>query len=181
MALSDLVVRQAKAVGKDYTLRDTDGLCLAVSAKGSKAWHFRYSWMKSTQAHFAGHLSEVSLREARILRDEARALVAKDINPRIHRKQKRAAIKFGEEITFEAVYTKWFAHRGLSLKKGRQTTHSILPRVFAKDVLPFLKEALDLRNQTPRSVGSHRKIEQRGALSVAKVRTSSTSCSVGRW
>lgn len=172
MALSDLVVRQAKAVGKDYTLRDTDGLCLAVSAKGSKAWHFRYSWMKVPKRISLGTYPEVSLREARILRDEARALVAKDINPRIHRKQKRAAIKFGEEITFEAVYTKWFAHRELSLKKGRQTTHSILPRVFAKDVLPFLGKRSIYEIKRPDLLAVIEKIEQRGALSVAeKVRT----------
>ena len=42
MALSDLAVRQAKATGKDYTLPDTDGLSLAVTATGGKSWHFRY-------------------------------------------------------------------------------------------------------------------------------------------
>ena len=41
MALSDLVVRQAKATGKAYTLPDIDGLALAVTATGSKSWHFR--------------------------------------------------------------------------------------------------------------------------------------------
>ena len=46
MALSDLVVRQAKATGKAYTLPDIDGLSLAVTATGSKSWHFRYYWMK---------------------------------------------------------------------------------------------------------------------------------------
>ena len=42
--LSDLTVRQAKATGKPYTLADTDGLSLFVSATGAKAWHFRFSW-----------------------------------------------------------------------------------------------------------------------------------------
>lgn len=41
MALSDVAVRQAKATGKDYTLPDTDGLSLAVTATGGKSWHFR--------------------------------------------------------------------------------------------------------------------------------------------
>jgi hypothetical protein len=56
MALSDLVVRQAKATGKAYTLPDIDGLSLAVTATGSKSWHFRYYW-EGAQAHVAGHLS----------------------------------------------------------------------------------------------------------------------------
>lgn len=42
--LPDLTVRQAKATGKPYTLADTDGLSLFVSATGAKAWHFRFSW-----------------------------------------------------------------------------------------------------------------------------------------
>ncbi len=44
MALSDLVVRQAKATGKAYTLPDIDGLSLAVTAAGGRTWHFRYYW-----------------------------------------------------------------------------------------------------------------------------------------
>lgn len=99
MALSDLVVRQAKAPGKAYTLPDIDGLSLAVTATGSKSWHFRYYWMKEPKRMSLGTYPEVSLREARALRDEARALVAKDINPRLHRKQKRAAVKLAGENT----------------------------------------------------------------------------------
>jgi hypothetical protein len=45
MALSDLEVRRAKATGKAYTLRDMDGLFLAVTATGSKSWHFRYYFL----------------------------------------------------------------------------------------------------------------------------------------
>lgn len=89
MALSDLVVRQAKATGKAYTLPDIDGLSLAVTATGSKSWHFRYYWMKEPKRMSLGTYPEVSLREARALRDEARALVAKDINPRLHRKRRQ--------------------------------------------------------------------------------------------
>ncbi len=33
---------------------------------------------------------------------------------------------------------KWFNHGGLSLKEGQQTTLSLIPRIFAKDILPAL-------------------------------------------
>ena len=172
MALSDLVVRQAKATGKAYTLPDIDGLSLAVTAAGSKSWHFRYYWMKEPKRMSLGTYPEVSLREARALRDEARALVAKDINPRLHRKQKRAAVKLAGENTFEAIYKKWLAHRELGLKKGRQTTLSILPRVFAKDVLPLLGKRSIYDIKRPDLLEVIARIERRKALSVAeKVRT----------
>ncbi|WP_323029108.1 tyrosine-type recombinase/integrase [Castellaniella defragrans] len=172
MALSDLVVRQAKATGKAYTLPDIDGLSLAVTPTGNKSWHFRYYWLGKQKRMSLGNYPEVSLRDARTLRDEARALVAKDINPHVHRKQKRAAVKLAGENTFEAIYKKWLAHRELSLKKGRQTTLSILPRVFAKDVLPALGKRSIYDITRPDLLEVIAKIEKRKALSVAeKVRT----------
>lgn len=172
MALSDLVVKQAKTTGKAYTLPDIDGLSLAVTPAGGKSWHFRYYWLGKQQRMSLGNYPEVSLREARTLRDEARALVAKDINPHRHRKQKRAAAKLAGEHTFDAIYKKWLSHRELSLKKGRQTTLSILPRVFAKDVLPVLGKRSIYDIKRPDLLEVIAKIEKRKALSVAeKVRT----------
>ena len=106
MALSDLAVRQAKATGKAYTLPDLDGLSLAVTAEGGRTWHFRYYWAGKQKRMSLGTYPEVTLREARSLRDEARALLAKGINPRVHRKQKRTAVRLADENTFEAVYRK---------------------------------------------------------------------------
>ncbi|RUF23440.1 DUF4102 domain-containing protein [Pseudomonas aeruginosa] len=172
MALSDLVVKQAKTTAKAYTLPDIDGLSLAVTPAGGKSWHFRYYWLGKQKRMSLGNYPEVSLREARTLRDEARALVAKDINPHRHRKQKRAAAKLAGEHTFDAIYKKWLAHRELSLKKGRQTTLSILPRVFAKDVLPVLGKRSIYDIKRPDLLEVIAKIEKRKALSVAeKVRT----------
>ena len=172
MALSDLVVRQARTTGKAYTLPDIDGLSLAVTPAGNKSWHFRYYWLGKQKRMSLGNYPEVCLRDARTLREEARALVAKDINPHQHRKQKRAAVKLAGENTFEAIYKKWLAHRELSLKKGRQTTLSILPRVFAKDVLPALGKRSIYDIKRPDLLEVIAKIEKRKALSVAeKVRT----------
>jgi len=89
MALSDVAVRQAKATGKDYSLPDFDGLCLAVSATGTKSWHFRYTWLGRQKRMSLGTYPEITLREARTRRDDARALVAKDINPQRQRTKAR--------------------------------------------------------------------------------------------
>lgn len=72
MALSDLAVRKAKATGKAYTLPDSDGLTLAVSADGGKSWHFRYYWSGAQKRMSLGTYPEVGLKDARRLRDEAR-------------------------------------------------------------------------------------------------------------
>ncbi len=104
MALSDLTVRKATATGKDRSIADFDGLYLFVPVQGRKAWHFRYYYVGKRERFSLGTYPEVSLREARDLRDEARALLAKGINPRNERKRKRQAIVLADADTFMAVY-----------------------------------------------------------------------------
>lgn len=94
--------------------------------------------MKQTKRMSLGTFPEISLREARVLRDEARVLVAKGVNPRTHRKRTREAVNLAGENTFKVVFERWHTHRSLSLRKGRQTALSQVERVFAKDVLPKL-------------------------------------------
>ncbi|GBC56642.1 mobile element protein [Stutzerimonas stutzeri] len=172
MALTDVTVRQARATGKDYTLTDFDGLSLAVSASGGKSWHFRYYWVTKQKRMSLGTYPKVSLREARALRDEARALVAKGINPKIDRKQKLQAVRFATENSFKVVYLQWLAHRKLELKEGRQSTLSQIQRIFDKDVLPALGSVSVYDVRRPDLLAVLAFIEQRRAFTTAeKVRT----------
>jgi len=137
--LTDLTARQAKATGKPYTIADFDGLSLFVSATGAKTWHFRYTWVGRRVRISLGCYPELSLRDARELRDEARSLVARGINPRTERKQKRQAIKLAGENTFMAVYEKWMEHRQLTLEEGRQSSLEQIRPVFKNAVVPDWK------------------------------------------
>ncbi len=172
MALTELRVRTAKETGKAYTLGDYDGLSLFVSAKGGKAWHFRYYWLGKQLRISLGTYPEIGLRDARALREEARGLIAKGVNPKIHRKQKRQAAKLAGEHTFTVVYEQWLARRELVLEEGRQSTLEQIRRAFKKDILPAV------HRMTIHEITRHHllevieRIEKRGALSVAeKVRT----------
>jgi integrase len=172
MTLTDLSVRRARCTGKHYTLPDFDGLSLAVSAKGGKCWHFRYYWAAQQKRMSLGTYPEVSLREARALRDEARALLAKGINPKVDRKQKFRAACLAAEHSFKAVYLQWLAHRELELKEGRQSTLSQIRRIFQKDVLPALGTMSIYNVRRPDLLDVIARIERRKALTTAeKVRT----------
>ncbi|WAG81546.1 integrase arm-type DNA-binding domain-containing protein [Metapseudomonas furukawaii] len=172
MALTDVAVRQARTTGKDYTLPDFDGLSLAVSATGGKSWHFRYYWAAKQKRMSLGTYPEVSLREARALRDEARALLAKGVNPKVNRKQKLRAVRLAAENSFKVVYLQWLAHRRLELKEGRQSTLAQIQRIFDKDVLPALGAVTIFDIRRPDLLEMLAKIEQRGAFTTAeKVRT----------
>jgi len=122
MALSDTTVRLARATGTDYTLGDADGLALFVTAQGSKSWHFRFCWGGKQLRISLGIYPEISLRDARTRRDEARNLVAKGIDPRVHRRQERTAAAAAAANTFEAVFRLWcgFKARSLTVKTDRQ-------------------------------------------------------------
>jgi len=89
MSLTDTAVRQAKRTGKKYTLNDTDGLALFVTANGAKSWHFRFCWADRQPRISLGTYRETSLKQARDLRNEARELLAKGVDPRVHRQQAR--------------------------------------------------------------------------------------------
>ncbi|GFM81432.1 hypothetical protein PSCICN_21240 [Pseudomonas cichorii] len=91
MALTITAVRQAKPRAKNYTLPDFDGLALFVNTKGTKSWHFRFSWAGKQPRISLGIYPEIGLRDARAMRDIARALVAKGIDPRDQRRLERNA------------------------------------------------------------------------------------------
>ena len=170
--LTDMMVRQAKAADKPYTIADFDGLSLFVSTNGARLWHFRYTWVGRRARLSLGAYPQLSLRDARDLRDKARALLAKGINPRIDRKQKRQAIKLAGDNTFMAVYEKWLEHRQYTLEEGRQSSLSQIRRVFRKDVFPYLKPLSIYEVTRPMLLEVIDRIEKRGALSVAeKLRT----------
>ncbi|ULR30674.1 tyrosine-type recombinase/integrase [Dickeya fangzhongdai] len=172
MALSDMAVRQARATGKAYTLGDIDGLSLAVTDMGGRSWHFRYSWAGKQKRMSLGTYPEVGLREARTLRDQARALLAKGINPKLDRKHNRQFVRLADEHTFKAVFLQWVEHRKLELKEGRNSTLSQILRIFERDVLPSLSKLsiYDVRRADLLNVLS--KIEQREAFTTAeKVRS----------
>ncbi|WP_458729770.1 tyrosine-type recombinase/integrase [Pseudomonas brenneri] len=172
MSLSDLTVRQAKAADKSYSLPDTDGLGLVVAPTGGKSWHFRYYWLGKQKRISLGNYPEISLREARTLRDEARALLAKNINPHTERKQKRHAVKLAADYTFKAVFDAWVKHRRKELKEGRQSTLSQILRIFEKDVLPSLGKMSIYDIRRPQLLGVLARIEERKAFTTAeKVRT----------
>lgn len=172
MALTDAVVRQAKTTGKDYTLNDTDGLVLFVTARGAKKWHFRFTWMGKQQRVAVGSYPEMSLKDAREQRDDLRAQVARGIDPRVHRLQVKAAELAAPMNTFASVFKAWRDFKALGLKTGRQSTLSQIDRIFAKDVLPWLGKLSIFDIDNPHLLDVLRRIERRKAFTTAeKVRT----------
>ena len=109
--LNDTQIKRAKASDKNYELSDGEGLILRVLTSGTKSWIFRYSppyTKKRTNISF-GTYPLITLKEARQLREEARTLLAKNIDPKEHKKQAEAFEISEAQNTFRLVAQKWFA------------------------------------------------------------------------
>ena len=135
--LNDTQVKKAKPKEKEYLLADGKGLALRVKPNGSKMWLFTYSkpyTKKRAQISF-GMYSDVTLSDARTSRDEARALLAKDIDPKEH-KEAFANDKAAEaKSTFEAVVREW-----IDLKEPKVSARYAfnLRRGFELHLFPYL-------------------------------------------
>ncbi len=168
MSLSDVAVRQARPKAKAYTLPDGQGLALSVSPAGTRFWSFRFYWADQQQRVSLGTYPEIGLKEARTRRDEARALVAQGVDPRVHRRNQRAAAIAAAENTFQAVFQTWRDFKALSLKTGRQSTLSQIDRIFDKDVLPALRSLSIFEIKRQDLLEVLRRIERRKALTTAE-------------
>ncbi|MCE1055460.1 tyrosine-type recombinase/integrase [Pseudomonas putida] len=170
MALSEMTIRHARVTGKDYTLADSDGLILHVTAQGAKLWHFRFYWEGRQKRMSFGSYPQVGLRDARIRRDEARTLLAQGTNPSEQRKQQRLAVRLSTDQTFDAVFNQWIAFRRLSLKEGRQSTLSQILRIFAKDIQPYIGE------QSIHEINRHVLMDLLGRIECRKAFTTAEKC-----
>ena len=110
LPLSDVQVRNAKPQAKLFTLSDGGGLFLAVLPTGGKSWRFKYNFQGKEKRLVFGLYPDVSLVQARKLREDARAMVANGIDPDKKRKQDEAEIQAQTEAalnTFEKVAREW--------------------------------------------------------------------------
>lgn len=168
MPLTDTAVRQAKPAEKEFSITDGGGLSLFVATNGTKSWHFRFSWHGKQPRMSLGTYPEISLKEAREKRDQARSLVAKGIDPRSERRKEKQAAADSSIKTFEIVAGEWYTFklpRWAEAKKGAAKQAQLY---LDKDFLPSLGK-IPIAEVTRKDVlATLRTIEKRGALNVAR-------------
>lgn len=79
--LTDTEIKTLKAREKDYTVSDGNGLQLTIKADGKKIWEIRYTVNGKAKKTTAGTYPMVSLKDARIKRDDLKSKVAIGIDP----------------------------------------------------------------------------------------------------
>jgi integrase len=108
--LTNTEVKQAKAKDKPYKLFDGAGLVLKVRTNGSKSWLFMYNkpFIKKRTELVFGMYPSISLADARKLRDKAKELLAKDIDPKEHKDELARQQQEKLSNTFQQVAANWF-------------------------------------------------------------------------
>ncbi len=112
MPLNDTMLRNLKSDGTPAKLADSEGLYLYVSATGGKLWRMDYRFAGKRKTLSFGAYPTVSLKDARVRRDSAKELLAKDIDPGAHKKAAKAeaiAIAREQTLTFAVVAQEWFS------------------------------------------------------------------------
>ena len=83
--LTDTKIKAAATIHKAYRIYDFEGLYIEISPKGRKYWRLKYRINKKEKRLAIGVYPEVSLREARKKKEEARSLLSEGIDPSIEK------------------------------------------------------------------------------------------------
>lgn len=129
MALTDIKVRTAKPTDKQYKLTDGSGMHLLVHPNGSKYWRLQYRFDGKQKMLALGVYPDVSLADARTRRDDARNLLANNIDP--GDKKKSDKIEQEEARTFEQLAVEWHAtNKKWSEEHSRRVLKSLEDNLF---------------------------------------------------
>ena len=154
-SLSEARVRSAKPRERAYKLFDERGLFLLVTPTGGRLWRLRYRIGNLEKLISLGSYPDVPLKRAREKRDEARRLIADEIDPSAERKARRAAML----VTFQGVAQEWL---DLQSKSLAPETVSILGARLNSGLYPYLGSRPMASITAQELLSALRRIEARG-------------------
>ncbi len=165
MALTDTKIRTLKPKEKPYKQADERGLFLLINPTGSKYWRFKYRFNGKEKLLSLGIYPDLSLADARDKRDEARKLLAKEIDPGLAKQTAKRTNRIATENSFEAIGREW--HLKVSPQWDPNHAKTILRRL-EKDVFPWLGKRPIAEITSPELLSMLRRIESRGAAEATR-------------
>jgi len=160
MPLSDTAIRNAKPGDKPYKLADEKGLYLLVHPNGSRYWRWKYRFGGKEKGLAFGVYPDVSLKDARNRRDEARKLLAQGVDPGENRKAQKAARADRGTNAFETICREWLEARRSTIEPAQH--EKTLARM-ENDVFPWLGEKPISNISASDVLVVLRRIDERGA------------------
>jgi|TARA_R110000803_G_scaffold110737_2_gene179206 integrase len=165
--LTNTEVKQAKPKEKVYKLSDGKGLQLRVKPNGNKSWLLDYvkphTGKRSSMG--LGGYPEVSLSDARKLRDSARQGLAKDIDPKEHKDKIKREQQEKHANTFFHVAANWFEIKKTEIKPD---TAKDLWRSLELHLFPALSKYPISKITAPIVIDELKPIAAKGTLETVK-------------
>jgi len=162
MPLTSTSVRNTKPEAKQRKLFDERGLFLLVKPNGGKLWRFKYRFDGKEKLLSLGVYPDISLKDARERRDDARKLVANGVDPSENRKAEKLARGGGN--CFEVVAREWYAK--YSTNWSADHGGRIIRRL-ERDIFPWIGGKPIAGVTAPELLSVIQRIEKRGALETA--------------
>lgn len=164
MMLSDTMIRKAKPSDKPLKMADEKGMFLYVTTAGGKLWRLKYRFNGKEKLLSMGVYPDISLKDARARRDEARKLLANGVDPSVNRKIQKAARVERAANSFEVIAREWFS----KYSPGWSASHSerTLKRL-ENDVFPWVGGRPIAEITASEILAVLRRIEGRGTLDTA--------------
>lgn len=126
---TDREIQNLKPQDKRYSVKDklNNGLFIEVKESGVKSWHYRYSLAGKQERLVIGRYPDLSLKDARQIRDESASLVAKGISPKQDKAKPKGILfkDYGERYLKEVI------------KKDRKNPYNMI-LCLSNDIYPMM-------------------------------------------
>lgn len=164
--LTDIQITRTKPKDKDYKLADGAGLYLLITKSGGKLWRLKYRFSGKEKLLALGSYPEVGLSEARRRKEDARRLLANNIDPSEIKKAIGAEEKERLANTFKILAIEW--QKNIANNSLSKTTQKMVEARLKNDIYPAIGHT-PLTDLTPKILLEKvlRPIEERGVIESA--------------
>lgn len=111
MKLNDQKCKNAKPKDKPYKLFDGGGMYLEVMPSGGKLWRLKYRFGGKEKRLSFGAYPVISLKDARIKRDDAKLILENDNDPAVVKQEEKILKQVTSANTFESIAREWLEKR----------------------------------------------------------------------
>lgn len=168
--LTDTICKNAKAESRPIKLSDGGGLVLEVKPANKqgrvvKAWRLRFTFAGKESMLALGEYPAVSLRQARVRREEARELIAKGISPVMQKRLEKLTRSEALSNSVSAVAARWMDD---NRQNWSDDYAGNIARRLEVDVFPAIGD-LPIADVTPKAILAILKTVQKRSPSQAKL------------
>jgi len=163
MALNDAKVKNAAPTAKPYKLADEGALYLLVQPNGSKLWRMNYRHLGKQKTLAVGEYPKVSLKLARVQRDEAKARLRDGIDPSGAKVMARNTARAAANDSFESIALEW-----LKKQHHAAATRTKAVWIFEKALFPWIGRMPISAVKAPDLLAALRRTEALGKLETAQ-------------